>query len=115
MINNELDTQLKAVLDAAINNPKKKNTLSKTLIENFALIQQCVENGVTYTQIAEGLGINYSHFMTYFYRARKKINRPAKPGNLEVRIHEERRQSPADCLKPSEKTIDVSTHFRTHG
>jgi hypothetical protein len=113
MINNELDTQLKVVLDAAINNPKKKNTLSKTLIENFDLIQQCVANGVTYTQIAEGLGINYSHFMTYFYRAREKINRDAKPGNLEVRIHEERRQSPVDCLKPSDKTIPITTEKKT--
>jgi hypothetical protein len=113
MINNELDTQLKAVLDAAINNPKKKNTLSKPLIENFDLIQQCVADGVTYTQIAEGLGINYSHFMTYFYRARKKINRAAKPGNANVKAHEERRQSPGDCLKPSDKTLPMTTEKKT--
>ncbi|MGZ8174004.1 MULTISPECIES: hypothetical protein [Methylobacter] len=103
MINNELDTKLKAVLDAAINNPKKKNTLSKTIIENFDLIQHCIENGVTYTQIAAGLGINYSHFMTYLYRSRKKINRHAKPDNSKVKIHEERRQTPDDFSKQPDK------------
>jgi hypothetical protein len=52
--------------------------------------------------------------MTYFYRARKKINRPAKPRNSNVKAHEERRQSPADRLKPSDKAIPMTTVKKTN-
>jgi hypothetical protein len=52
--------------------------------------------------------------MTYFYRAREKINRHVKPDNPNVKAHEERRQMPGECLKPSDKTIPMTTEKKTN-
>jgi hypothetical protein len=75
-----LEDRLTQAIAKAMEEPASKKSgksLTKIIIEKWDDIQAARDRGVTYTQIAEGMGkdITYAYFMTCIYRAKKKIEK----------------------------------------
>jgi hypothetical protein len=77
------DRQLDDLLSSAIEKAdrevqEKPKKLMSIIISRWDDIQHSIQSGVTYKQLSDGMGLDYGYFMTYVYRARKRMENQAQ-------------------------------------